>query len=167
MSSRVSEEADEGMAAQSGRALDAGPLPPDAWAGASLVGRGLAAWLLLIGLWSTGGTGGGERARCDSPRPALTREAAISVIRCGGADRHEALSGPVRLLFGATLDVNREDAAALQVLPGIGPGRAAAIIGTRAVRRFERLEDLARVPGIGPRTVARLRGWAHADPSGE
>ena len=54
--------------------------------------------------------------------------------------------------------VNTAPVEALTTLPGIGPARAAAIVETR--RRdgpFRRVEDLQRVPGIGPRTVERLR----------
>lgn len=66
-------------------------------------------------------------------------------------------SGPTRLLFGAALDPNRADAATLEVLPGIGPARAAAIVATRCERPFAAVSDLRRVPGIGPHT---LRGIA-------
>ena len=65
------------------------------------------------------------------------------------------LRGAARLLWGAPLDLNREDPAALEVLAGIGPTRARAIA---AGRPFCRVSDLDRVPGIGPRTLLRLRG---------
>lgn len=58
------------------------------------------------------------------------------------------------------VDINTADAATLaRVLEGVGPARAAAIVEHR--RRhgpFRRAEDLARVKGIGPRTVERNRG---------
>ncbi len=58
------------------------------------------------------------------------------------------------------VDINTADAATLaRVLEGVGPAKAAAIVEHR--RRhgpFRRAEDLARVKGIGPRTVERNRG---------
>lgn len=43
---------------------------------------------------------------------------------------------------------------ALEALPGIGPAIAARIV---AHRPFARVDDLTIVPGIGPRTLQRLR----------
>jgi competence protein ComEA len=63
--------------------------------------------------------------------------------------------GPARLLWGLPLDLNREDERTLQVLPGIGPSRARAIV---AARPFCRAEELLRVPGVGPATLRRLLG---------
>jgi hypothetical protein len=62
-------------------------------------------------------------------------------------------AGAARLLWGLPLDLNREDARTLEVLPGIGPTRARAI---RAARPFCRVSDLRRVHGIGPVTLGRL-----------
>ncbi len=57
------------------------------------------------------------------------------------------------------VDINTADAATLaRVLEGVGPAKAAAIVEHR--RRhgpFRRAEDLARVKGIGRRTVERNR----------
>jgi len=52
------------------------------------------------------------------------------------------------------VDLMRDPAWRLALLPGIGPGRAWHIVRDR-VREpaYERVEDLRRVPGIGPRTV--------------
>lgn len=65
--------------------------------------------------------------------------------------------GATRLLYGERLDLNREPAEALAVLPGIGPSRAEAIV---AGRPHCSLVDLDRIPGIGPATLARLAGAA-------
>ena len=66
--------------------------------------------------------------------------------------------GAARLLWGLTLDLNRAPAVALEALPGIGPGRAAAIV---AARPFCRVRELTRVRGIGPVTLARVQGALH------
>jgi Holliday junction resolvasome RuvABC DNA-binding subunit len=57
---------------------------------------------------------------------------------------------------GLPIDPNRADAATLETLPGVGPARALAILEARRSRPFQRVEDLERVPGIGPRILARM-----------
>lgn len=60
------------------------------------------------------------------------------------------------------VDLNRASAKELTALPGIGPTLAERIVRDREARGpFRSVEDLARVRGIGPRTVDRLRGRAH------
>ena len=88
---------------------------------------------------------------CGGPAPAPE----VCVRDCGGA---------VGLLFGERLDLNRASAESLEVLPGIGPARAAAIVRQRAKRRFRRVEDLGDVHGIGPRTIEALAGWVTVAP---
>lgn len=61
---------------------------------------------------------------------------------------------------GGALDINTATAAELELLPRIGPKLAAAIVADREARgAFKSVDDLDRVPGIGARTVERLRGW--------
>jgi DNA uptake protein ComE-like DNA-binding protein len=76
-------------------------------------------------------------------------------------ERVDAGDGALALLSGETLDLNLASAASLEVLPGIGPARARAILEQRARQPFGRVEDLAAVPGVGPRTIAGLEGWVH------
>jgi competence ComEA-like helix-hairpin-helix protein len=55
------------------------------------------------------------------------------------------------------LDLNRASAEELETLPGVGPKTAARIVEDRARRgRFRTARDLGRVKGIGPKTLARL-----------
>ncbi|MCA9310653.1 MAG: ComEA family DNA-binding protein [Phycisphaerales bacterium] len=62
------------------------------------------------------------------------------------------------------IDLNHASASELEVLPGIGPGRASAIVAAREGRGgFRTLDDLESVPGIGPRTVAGLRPFARVE----
>lgn len=76
-----------------------------------------------------------------------------------------APGGAAGLLFGRPLDPNRAAPAALEALPRIGPARAAAIAAAREGAPFCRLEDLLRVPGIGPHTLAAAApGLALAPP---
>ena len=64
----------------------------------------------------------------------------------------EALSSP------HMLDLNSAKEYELTLLPGIGPKRAQAIINYRDSHGgFSRLEELAKVGGIGPKEIERLR----------
>jgi competence protein ComEA len=63
--------------------------------------------------------------------------------------------GAARLLFALRLDLNHEAPEQLEARPGIGPARARAIV---AGRPYCAVEELTRVPGIGPLTLKRIRG---------
>ena len=55
------------------------------------------------------------------------------------------------------VDINRADWPELTLLPGIGPTLARRIIESRErAGAFRNTDDLQRVPGIGPKTVARI-----------
>ncbi len=98
---------------------------------------------------------------CNTPREHVAHQGWTSDVFCfPGTGEDEAVRGPVRLLFGLTLDLNRADAQALEVLPRIGPRRAAAIVAARTTAPFDSLSDLERIAGIGPATVAGLVGLA-------
>jgi comEA protein len=67
--------------------------------------------------------------------------------------------------LGRGIDVNTAGQAELELLPGIGPALARRIIEDREANgAFERVEDLDRVSGIGPKTVERLRGLVRVGP---
>ncbi|HET8985480.1 MAG TPA: helix-hairpin-helix domain-containing protein, partial [Trueperaceae bacterium] len=54
----------------------------------------------------------------------------------------------------ARVSINSDPPGSLDSLPGIGPVMAARIV---AHRPYASLDDLLRVPGIGPRTLERLK----------
>ncbi len=61
---------------------------------------------------------------------------------------------------GGYLDLNRADSLDLISLPGIGPALAGRILARRRRwGRYERVDDLDQVKGIGTKTLARLRGY--------
>jgi len=65
----------------------------------------------------------------------------------------------------ARLNVNTATDYELTMLPGIGPATAAAIIQYRETHGpFKSLEDLARVKGIGPKTIEAIRPNAMCAP---
>lgn len=58
------------------------------------------------------------------------------------------------------VDINTATAEQLEKVPGIGPATAARIIEWRETQgRFERLEDLLNVRGIGTKTLEKLRPY--------
>ncbi|HKT59459.1 MAG TPA: helix-hairpin-helix domain-containing protein [Gemmatimonadales bacterium] len=65
----------------------------------------------------------------------------------------------------AVVDLNTADVTMLDALPGVGPGRARAIIGYREANGpFHAVQELARVPGFGPAALARLQGRVRVGP---
>lgn len=70
-----------------------------------------------------------------------------------------ALSVPGMAL--AAVDINAANEAQLESLPGIGPGKAKAIVVERQANGpFKSVDDLRRVKGIGDKTIAELRAQA-------
>jgi len=57
---------------------------------------------------------------------------------------------------GVRVDVNAASERLLTTLPGVGPVTAARIV---AARPFHAIDDLLRVPGIGPVRLDALRPW--------
>lgn len=61
-------------------------------------------------------------------------------------------------VLAAQVNLNTASAAELEALPGIGATKAEAIVSDREANGpFDSVEDLARVSGIGDKTVDRLR----------
>jgi competence protein ComEA len=73
--------------------------------------------------------------------------------------REELERGEIAPLGQPSLvNLNRAGRQALETLPGIGPALAQRIIDDRKANGpFKSVDDLARVSGIGPKTVERLR----------
>lgn len=62
------------------------------------------------------------------------------------------------------IDINSAGAEELDLLPGIGPVKAAAIIDYRAEHGpFSDVQELLEVPGIGETTLEGLRDYVCAD----
>ncbi len=75
----------------------------------------------------------------------------------------QEFEGVGALLVGRSIDLNRAGESLLETLPGIGVKRAEAIVRERRERPFGAVAELERVPGIGPRTRARLERWLHVE----
>jgi competence protein ComEA len=55
------------------------------------------------------------------------------------------------------IDLNSATQAELETLPGIGPSRARDIVEYRRKQPFRRIEDVMKVPGIGPGIFERIK----------
>jgi competence protein ComEA len=60
--------------------------------------------------------------------------------------------------LSGVVNVNLATAEQLELLPGVGPARAAAIIAHRKQQGpFKRIDDLLQVSGIGEKALARMK----------
>ncbi len=130
-----------------------------------MTGRGSRAALLVAGLALA--VAAAQRIAPVAPEPChapvlVAMRGALAAVSCAGSGA--SLAGAARLAFDLPLDVNREGVRALGALPGIGAGRAAAIVAARNEAPFCDVRELARVPGIGRTTLARLAGQVMAGP---
>jgi len=57
------------------------------------------------------------------------------------------------------IDLNRASVQELQKLPGIGPVMSQRIVDRRQVEPFQQVDDLRKVPGIGVKTLEKLKPY--------
>ncbi|MEI6633817.1 MAG: ComEA family DNA-binding protein [Chlamydiota bacterium] len=72
-------------------------------------------------------------------------------------NREEALRKIRRPARLRPVDINRASAEELAELPGVGEKLAGAVILERSRAPFRSVEDLRRVPGIGPKKLEKIR----------
>lgn len=58
-----------------------------------------------------------------------------------------------------TVNLNQADEAQLELLPGVGPAKAARIIAWRHAHPFHKVAELTRVRGFGRKTLVRLQSF--------
>lgn len=109
--------------------------------------------LIMLGAWVLGGLG---VLWWQHQRPAIRVLGAVSPLQA--ARWSKGIDAARRI------DVNRADAAELERLPGVGPSLAQRIVAYRdAHGPFEHPNDVAKVRGIGPKTVEVLRDYIKVD----
>ena len=100
-------------------------------------------------------------AVADTPRPSAAArvEAAPTKAPPSAArgDKEPVGRGRGHTLLRGLVNLNQADEPTLELLPGIGPAKARAIVELRGRRPFKKVEDLTRVKGIGRKTFARLK----------
>lgn len=138
---------------------------PAKWAAGGVLGLGA----LGVGLWS-------GLTRTPAPHAGqvvVGRGAGLGGDPVGaGPDASAAPGAPAGEGAGSAspgveagrVNINTASRAQLDLLPGIGPALADRIVLDREERGpFATLDDLDRVPGIGLRTIERLRDLATAE----
>ena len=79
--------------------------------------------------------------------PAMAEPAAVEKSAAGAA-------------MQGTVNINTADAAALTLLPGIGPKTADSIVDYRSsIGSFTSIDELVKVKGIGAKTLDKLRPY--------
>ena len=106
-----------------------------------------------------------EPRLCRNPVESEAVEQHTVAVRCQTQQaRAGEIRGPARRLFGLSIELNCAGARTFETLEGIGSVRARRIVEERARQPFERVDDLLRVHGIGPKTLANLRLVVAANP---
>ena len=81
-----------------------------------------------------------------------------TVVLEAGADGVFHVVQPSTGVASNLVNINTADADALAALPRIGPSKAQAIVTDRGTHgAFTTIDELDRVPGIGPATVEAVR----------
>ena len=88
--------------------------------------------------------------------------AALFAVNPQGAEAQRAAASEQAQPDGV-VNIQTASPEQLQLLPGIGPSKAEAIVSHRERRAFRRVEDLMRVRGIGRATFRRLRSMLTVD----
>jgi comEA protein len=137
---------------------------PARWAASIVLGAaclGGLGWSIFGRPVAVGPGGLPARAVTDRSPAAESRDAAAIEAGRGTAEVIDVVEDES---YAQRIDVNTAGSAELQLLPGIGPALAERIMQDREANGpFSSVDDLMRVKGIGPRTVARLRDMARAE----
>jgi competence protein ComEA len=81
------------------------------------------------------------------------------VIILAGRSMFQTLQAGPSTIPAQRIDLNSATHAELLLLPGVGVNLAERIAQVRAKNLFQKVDDLRKVPGIGPATLERLRAW--------
>lgn len=87
-------------------------------------------------------------------RPALAEPASRAQPAASAVARGSTMPAPT---VAGVVNINEASSEQLQLLPGVGPSRADAIVTFRKSHPFKRIEDLTRIKGIGRKSLLRLR----------
>ncbi len=130
---------------------------------------GTARWAAIVVLGSIAAWG--TYTSITGRVPALSaRTPALTTGKVSPSEEVQSSASPVVVLseqslaaVDALIDINVATVDQLQLLPGIGPARALAIVTDRKTQgSFGSLDDLMRIKGIGPATVRKIRPLAQA-----
>lgn len=124
--------------------------------------NGPAKWSALIVLGSASIVGVGWSILNRRPLP-VNQPIAIGSAYVAGKKAVAGDAGSPTTALSRKIDLNTAKAAAMELLPGVGPVLAGRIVADREANGpFSSVADLQRVKGIGPRTVERISPMATA-----
>jgi competence protein ComEA len=93
----------------------------------------------------------------DDARLACAGALVLFAVAAAGWVRGGTDAGPPPRPAPYLVDLNAAPAGEIEALPGVGRVLAERIVAARADGPFARPEDVTRVPGVGPTTLARMR----------
>ncbi len=147
---------------------------PARGAGSGFAADGPAAAAACLGVWLLAGTALSGTLSWGPPFPAAGRPAAVTEREVGTPELRRRAPAATTVPAGRCaetpdarrvsppsrpLDINQAGATDLQALPGVGPALAGRIVAYREMHgRFRSPADLLRVPGIGAKRYALMRG---------
>jgi competence protein ComEA len=107
------------------------------------------------------------------PHAVQASLAVLAVALVVGLISHSVLQGSVQRPVAhpgepplTRIDLNQATRADLQLLPGVGEHLAQRIEAYRILNGpYSSIDELRKVPGIGPKTIERLRPWLVVHPS--
>jgi competence protein ComEA len=108
-----------------------------------------------------GGTSGGFSLSPESAAVKIEKSGLLKVPwegeNKGGVTFHSLDPHKMKVL-SVPININTAKAEELDILPGVGPKMAQAIVDFREAHgKFSTLEDLQKVKGLGPRKFAAIR----------
>ncbi|HKA07135.1 MAG TPA: helix-hairpin-helix domain-containing protein [Gemmataceae bacterium] len=113
-------------------------------------------------------------APADAPVPRRTQLAALAILLAvvgligwrWYADHYGTRPTELQRDVTHRVDLNRATRTELMAIPGVGPQLAERIVAHREGQgKFNRVEDLTHVHGIGDATMNKLRPWVTVDPA--
>lgn len=91
--------------------------------------------------------------------PRLRPRTSTTVVANNSSNGTQSSESTSQPKTGGSININTASATELDVLPGVGPSTAQAIVSYRNKKGpFARVEDLLNVPGIGPAKLSQMRG---------
>ena len=125
-------------------------------------------WLAALSLLVVG-AGAVARLGWPSSEPALDCEVEeVRVLDSGVAVCAPGMPGRPRggvaLTLGGKLDLNAATQEELELLPGVGPVLARALVQARGTRGFKSWAEVDAVRGVGPAKLAVLRRHTELHP---
>lgn len=98
-----------------------------------------------------------------NPKSLLTCAMMMIALISAAPATQAATPGNSASTAGGTVNINTATAGELMKLPGIGKSKADAIVQYRTTAKFDTVDDLQAVRGIGPKMFEQLRPYVRTE----